>query len=311
MKAPSPRRLSRGASRGRGPGQPFHLSQVARLPSPQLLAPTTHCHNTGTNASWLPGGSACPTTRAECWGAEARLGLGSTSSLESRCEPARRLALRVGTVTVQAGWFLEGLLGEGGWQGRDGVMLPQAEWERPPQDAGAPREGGRSGDGAPATGQPGRTTLAGCGLRWFRDAGGVPCVVPSGPFPGRRCQCWGRPPQTGPHPSPQGPTWHPGACARVSNWQPVFKTAASLQNRIRHHRCQGRSTAGGRGPGLAGTGAPGTADALCHCGQLSVPAASCHGARHKTYPLSDPASGAEPEAASISGFVTHGPPDGT
>lgn len=113
-------------------------------------------------------------------------------------------------------------------------------------------------------------------------------VVPSGPFQGWHHQCWGRPSQTGPHRT-RVPTGAPGTRvhAHVSvtgnqfSKRPPASKSTSITIAVRD---EGRQV--GARPGLAETAAPGTAVTLCHCGQLSAPAASRHRTRHKTYPQS-------------------------
>lgn len=60
-------------------------------------------------------------------------------------------------------------------------------------------------------------------------------------------------------------------------------------------------------PDHAETGAAGTAVTLRHHGQLNNPAASCHYARHKTYPPSNPSSRTVLEAALLIRVMERGP----
>lgn len=115
-------------------------------------------------------------------------------------------------------------------------------------------------------------------------------------------------PPVGPHRTqvPAGPPGtrvhlHVSVTGNTFSKRPPASKNASITIAVRD---EGRQV--GVRPGLAETGVPGTAVTLCHCGQLSAPAASCHSARHKTYPLSGPAGRAEPEAALVISFVTSG-----
>lgn len=87
------------------------------------------------------------------------------------------------------------------------------------------------------------------------------------------------------------PTWYLNARVPVSNW--LLKMATSLQKHPSPSLLGGDGRQVGARLGHEEMGAPGTAVTLCHCGQLSAPAASCPCARHETDPLSHPASTAE------------------
>lgn len=85
------------------------------------------------------------------------------------------------------------------------------------------------------------------------------------------------------------PTWYLNTRVPVSNWP--LQTAASLQNTSITVTVGSDGRQVGARLGREEMGAPGTAVTVCHYGQLSAPAASCHCARHETYPLSDPPAG--------------------
>lgn len=95
--------------------------------------------------------------------------------------------------------------------------------------------------------------------------------------------------KSAPHRIFNRPTWHLNTRVPVSNW--LLKTAASLQNASITVTVGSDGRQVGARLGREEMGAPGTAVTVCHYGQLSAPAASCHCARHETYPLSDPPAG--------------------
>lgn len=131
-----------------------------------------------------------------------------------------------------------------------------------------------------------------------RDSAGTPSCWDSAWYPSCRQVPPGGPLLLSLSPSQDlllsGSTWHLNTRVPVSNWQPDFKNGCQPP---KTHPSPSLSGGDGRQVGVklghTETGVPGTAVTLCHCGQLSAPAASCHRARHKTYPLSDPASRAE------------------
>lgn len=95
--------------------------------------------------------------------------------------------------------------------------------------------------------------------------------------------------KSAPHRTFNRPTWHLNTHVPVSNW--LLKTAASLQNASITVTVGSDGRQVGARLGREEMGAPGTAVTVCHYGQLSAPAASCHCARHETYSLSDPPAG--------------------
>lgn len=130
----------------------------------------------------------------------------------------------------------------GGPGGAPGELAPAATGPpgragAPPRDAGAPH--GKVCVGGQGSGRRPHHS----GWLWssvLSRGGGRTAVLLSCPFQGRTVSLgvplpegssWG--------PCPHRPTWHLSARTRVSDWQLVFKTAASLQKHIHHHRCQG------------------------------------------------------------------------
>lgn len=81
------------------------------------------------------------------------------------------------------------------------------------------------------------------------------------------------------------PTWYLNTRVPVSNW--LLKMAASLQNASITVTVGSDGRQVGARLGYEEMEAPGTAVTVCHYSQLRAPAASCHRARHETYPLSD------------------------
>lgn len=163
-----------------------------------------------------------------------------------------------------------------GCRGLQGCLRPRQERTRPRPCRLARRHGVCS---ACLHGQRGQGCAPGC-----RDTAGTPPVDVS-LLDDRRSR--GKL-QTAP--ASQWPTWHLSTRVPVRNWRLVFENSCRLP---KTH--PSLSLSGGDGqqvgarPGHAETGLPGTAVTLCHCGQLSAPAASCHHARHKTDPLGDAA----------------------
>lgn len=122
--------------------------------------------------------------------------------------------------------------------------------ELAPAVTGPPRPSGSASPGRRST--HGKVCVGGQGSgrrphhsRWLWSSvlsrgGGRTAVLLSRPFQGHAVSLgvplpegssWG--------PRPHRPTWHLSARTRVSDWQLVFKTAASLQKHIHHHHCQG------------------------------------------------------------------------